>query len=288
MTLTAGAKVDMEQPEPLTSHDVSFSNKPSKVLTTEVKVGGRGVSPMARAVQARSQLDQVRVVETSALNTQGSRAALQEGKDEGRSPMNAGGKPLWLQPAQSSGSLAASQSSRALPRAGPSRLTDSTGPEKLNKRQAEQLKLAEREKAKSKERLAGLFELDSKTTVFADAVATPSQPSKEPANVPSMETNPKGQGRVVNNLIEESLDSFDLFKVTNLGRINNEQSKNLHLKPDQEPKRKQWGRAAKQEVHEPLREESKDLQEAAGLSQTSEFAPSSQGGRESTSKSSYK
>ena len=51
----------------------------------------------------------------------------------------------------------------------------------------------------------------------------------------------KSQVRVNNNLIEESLDSFDLFKVTNLGRINNEQSKNLRAKPEQEPKRKQWG-----------------------------------------------
>jgi len=37
-----------------------------------------------------------------------------------------------------------------------------------------------------------------------------------------------------NILIAESMDSFDFFKVTNLGRINNEQSKTKLTKQDSE------------------------------------------------------
>ena len=53
------------------------------------------------------------------------------------------------------------------------------------------------------------------------------------------------------NLIEESLDSFDFFKVTNLGRINNElgsqsQQRGVVGKPNGESvnKRAKWGAAA--------------------------------------------
>lgn len=47
--------------------------------------------------------------------------------------------------------------------------------------------------------------------------------------------NEQVPNKAKNTLIEESMDSLDFFKVTNLGRINND----INKKP--EPKRKKWG-----------------------------------------------
>jgi hypothetical protein len=80
------------------------------------------------------------------------------------------------------------------------------------------------------------------------------------------------------------MDSLDFFKVTNLGRINNDLHKHSKPKQDVEPKRKRWGQDKANEVPE----ETKGSRDSHLGSQASDFNSNSQTGRDSTTRSGYK
>lgn len=105
-----------------------------------------------------------------------------------------------------------------------------------------------------------IFQEDSKTVVLPENFAAGEDRSgdtRPTAIQPPFQTREEEKLVVRNYLIEESMDSLDFFKVTNLGRINNDQANKTRANPEPEKRRKEWTRAGQGSVQRPRPEESK-------------------------------